>query len=265
MLPEKIYIREAVCAGVWYPEHRQQDISPSNPVSTAVISPHAGFFYSGRTSLNAVSQIKNKRVWIFGTSHYEKLSEGISIYPGIYKTSVGKTKMPELSEDKYAKIKKYFSTEGHRTEEHSIENVLYYLNHYREEVNAFCTLVRINMPKDFDKIADDVSQVWEKDDSIIISTDWNHFVSADIINKLMKEVSGHLKAGKIETLYESCKQDIYEACGMDGLFLASKILTRIGKGNNYKILEITDSSKLSDKRKTARKETCVGYLAASLV
>jgi AmmeMemoRadiSam system protein B len=256
--------RPPKCAGKWYPVKKQTHGFIDNPVSSAVISPHAGFGYSGMVSLEAVSHVKKNRIWIFGTSHYETPQRGISIYYGDYFSSIGKALFPrDLDEKIYSTIEKYLSDEGHRTEEHSIENVLYCVNHFKKDVNAFCSLIHVTDEEDLEKITDDITKVWKKDDSIIVSTDWNHFVSTKVIDKLMKEVSSYLVKGDIETLYMMCRKGELEACGMDGLYLAHKILSKVHENNKFKVFTATDSSKTeSGSGGGLTSKTCVGYISA---
>jgi AmmeMemoRadiSam system protein B len=255
--------REPKCAGRWYPHKKQPLRFTDNPVSSAVISPHAGFAYSGKVSLEALSYVKKNRVWIFGTCHYESPGNGISIFYGNYSSTIGKTVFPgNLSDEDYEVLNKYFSDEGHRTEEHSIENVLYCLNHFKKEVNAFCGLVRINDEEDFEKVSDDIAKVWEKDDSIIVSTDWNHFVPTKIVNQLLDEASSYLTKGDISGFYSLCLKGSQEACGVDGLLLAHKILSKVNENTKFTILTATDSSKSEYDFGGLTSKTCVGYISA---
>jgi AmmeMemoRadiSam system protein B len=257
----EITTRPSKCAGKWYPAEKQTHRFADNPVSSAVISPHAGFGYSGMVSLEALSHVKKNRIWIFGTSHYETPAKGISIYYGDYSSSIGKALFPRnLDEKDCSAIEKYFSDEGHRTEEHSIENVLYCVNHFKKEVEAFCILVHITDEEDFEKISDHISKVWKIGDSIIISTDWNHFVSTEVIDKLMKKASSFLVKGDIKSLYESCQKGQLEACGIAGLYLAYKILLKTYENTKFKTLTVTDSSKTG--AAVLRSDTCVGYISA---
>ena len=263
MEPLELKTRKPKCAGRWYPYELQAHGFKDNPVSSAVISPHAGFSYSGMASLEAVSRVKKNRVWIAGTSHYESPQNGISIFCGDYFSSLGKAAFPRnMSEQDFRIIKKYLSDEGHRTEEHSIENVLYSLNNFKEEAAAFCCLVGNSNEKELENISIDIAKIWDKDDSIIVSTDWNHFVSTDIIDALMKKSAAYLEKGDISSLFMLCKQGKLEACGINALYLAYKILTKVNEKTTFKILTSTDSSKVQTGLMGLISDTCVGYISA---
>lgn len=256
--------RPSKCSNRWYPRSRSPNPFNDKPLSSAIISPHAGFDYSGQVSLEAVSHLKKNRIWFFGTSHYERLSKGISIFYGNYTSSIGKVVFPgELDAGKQKIIEKYLSNEGHRTEEHSIENVLYSVNHFAEEIQGFCVLVQIDSEKDFDAIADDIAGVWEEGDSVVVSTDWNHFVSTRAIDRMMKDVESYLTSGELDELYKQCLNGKIEACGIDGLYLAYKILKRTNENIKFVVLRSTDSSKTGEESQAGTfASTCVGYIAA---
>jgi AmmeMemoRadiSam system protein B len=259
MLSKTLKSRSAKCREWWYPSGKTEHNFVNNPIASAVISPHAGFEFSGMLSMKAISYVKKNRVWILGTSHYERINSGISIFDGEYYSSIGKAVFPGVTDDT---LLKYYSSAGHRTDEHSIENVLYCINHFSQIIKAFCVLVQINDENDFNAIAGDISSVWKEGDSIVISTDWNHFVSVHKIDRLMQSASNYLTSGNIEKLYHECQRGNLEACGIDALFLASKILAKVGESVNFNILESTDSSLVTG-RKTGDK--CVGYIAAANV
>jgi AmmeMemoRadiSam system protein B len=248
----------------WYPAGKATVNFSENPVYTTAISPHAGFEFSGKVSLNALANIKKNRVWIFGTSHFEDIQNGLSVYNGNYHSSIGQAEFPkDFNETELKILEKYFSDEGHRTSEHSIENVLFCLNHYKENVEAICGLVRINEEMMFEKISDDIAKLWKNGDSIVISTDWNHFIPVNLIDKLMNGVSYLLYTGDISGLYNLCRKGVYEACGIDSLYLAAKVLNKIGSGINFKVLDATDSSKrMIEAGYDKSPKTCVGYIAA---
>ena len=156
-------------------------------------------------------------------------------------------------------LEKYYSDRGHRTEEHSIENILYCLNHFVPDVPAFCTYIQVEDEDTFEKVSGDIAKLWQKDDSIIISTDWNHYVSTRIIESVMAEAADMLKEGAIKELYDACMKGKLEACGIDGIYLAYKVLSKVNENTKFTVLSVIDSSKAE---RNTLADTCVGYIAA---
>jgi len=78
----------------------------------------------------------------------------------------------------------------------------------------------------------------------------------------MKESSSYLEKGDISSLYMLCKQGKLEACGIDGLYLASKILAKANEKTEFNVLTSTDSSKAEIGFMSLISDTCVGYISA---
>jgi hypothetical protein len=76
----------------------------------------------------------------------------------------------------------------------------------------------------------------------------------------MEDISEILKTGNIKELYAGCKKGKYEACGIDSLYLAVKILDKVNEKTNFEILESTNSSRSYPFRYFS--SNCVGYIAA---
>ncbi len=95
-----------------------------------IISPHAGYVYSGKIAAEAYNQIRNKRyenVIVIAPSHFEYF-EGCSVFFGSYRTPLGAVEtnieMAQAIVSKSSFIKE--STKGHMRE-HSLEVQLPFL------------------------------------------------------------------------------------------------------------------------------------------
>jgi len=75
----------------------------------------------------------------------------------------------------------------------------------------------------------------------------------------MKEVTKLLEKGEIRELYYQCRKGELEACGIDGVYMAYKVLSKVGENTKFIVLEATDSSRTE---RNVYPDTCVGYIAA---
>ena len=144
--------RKAVVAGRFYPDTPEElrneienllfsasklslnKIDETNKI-LAIISPHAGYVFSGTVAASGFSILKNnkniKRVFLLGSSHYAWY-EGVSIYfKGYYSTPLGKI---EIDSDITSKIFEKsalfnFRLEAH-AHEHSLEVQLPFLQYF---------------------------------------------------------------------------------------------------------------------------------------
>ena len=179
----------------------------------AIISPHAGYVYSGFSANAAFSQIDTsniKRVIIIGPSHRVYL-EGASV--ALYENY--ESPCADLKIDmQYSKgfIEKYedlhFIPEAHR--EHSTETQVPFIEHYFNDVS----LVEIVYGGiDYRSLVPVIEEaLGEEENLVVISTDLSHFYTLDQANKLDSICLDAVKKMDINALDMGC-----EACGMIGV------------------------------------------------
>ncbi len=136
-------VREPAVAGMFYSASsnklqrdiedlfNQVDLTESFDQIIGIISPHAGYVYSGKTAVYAYSTLKNKtykRVVVISPSHREYF-RGISVYNGdAYKTPFGEIDVDKEFVSKLIENEKliFSGINGHRNE-HALEVQLPFL------------------------------------------------------------------------------------------------------------------------------------------
>ena len=166
----------------------------------ALISPHAGYIYSGFTAAHAYKMIKGSKydcVIVVGPSHREYFN-GVSIYPGdAYETPLGTIPInneirEELLKRKWAIIA---SDAGHRSE-HSIEVQLPFLQSVLGDF-SFVPIIMGDQRKQLcNELADAIVKVVAANRNILLvaSSDLSHYHPYDeavmldnlVINELEK-------------------------------------------------------------------------------
>jgi Predicted dioxygenase len=138
--------REPYAAGNFYSSDKEtltKDLSQlfSSCVKTtenwkvrAIISPHAGYVFSGRIAASAFSCIpKNanyKNIFIIGSSHIMAF-DGASVYhTGDYVTPLGKLKVNKEIADKLRNNSIFKFPETAHIQEHSLENQMPFIQYY---------------------------------------------------------------------------------------------------------------------------------------
>ncbi|PLX17791.1 MAG: AmmeMemoRadiSam system protein B, partial [Marinilabiliales bacterium] len=138
--------REAVVAGTFYSDNpeilksqlesffEQSEKARSYDNVLAIISPHAGYVYSGKVAASAYNQIdpdkEYENIFIVASSH-RVLFKGASIYnQGDYITPIGKVRVNKTLADKLIEENKIFQfkPEAHNAE-HSLEVQLPFLQY----------------------------------------------------------------------------------------------------------------------------------------
>jgi len=266
-------IREPVVAGAFYPdkpevlsrdvkkylENAKKEKIGGNVV--ALISPHAGYMYSGQVAAYAYQLVEGKVfdfVVVVGPSH-RALFKGASIYDrGGYRTPLGVVPVDvELSKKMMEKRKEIqFLPEAH-FQEHSLEVQIPFL----QVILKSFKLVPIVMEPYWNweacqylgsAIAETVKG---KNVLLIASSDLSHFHSYDEAVKLDKIVLNHIERFDPEGLNRDLKSGRCEACG-GGPMLSIMLAARALGANQGKVLKYLNSGDVAGDRSRV-----VGYAA----
>ena len=230
------------------------------PGVCGLISPHAGYIYSGKTAAHAFNLLKDKPVKtavIISPSHREYFS-GISIYKGdAYATPLGvirsnKKMTAKLTEDS----KNIFSgILGHK-EEHGIEVQLPFL----QSVIGNFEIVPIVMGDQrnlyVEELASKLAESVDENTVIIASSDLSHFHSKYEANELDSIVEQRISEFDYISLQSDLEKQLCEACGGGPIIAMMKAADRVNKKRSL-VLHRSDSSDTSGDTSEV-----VGYLAA---
>jgi AmmeMemoRadiSam system protein B/AmmeMemoRadiSam system protein A len=185
--------RQPVAAGIFYPADKEtlrKDLShlfetckksPGNWKVRAIISPHAGYVFSGEVAASAFSAIpKNavyKNIFIIGSSHVMYFN-GASVYnTGDYITPLGKITVNKEIANKLILNNKvfHFPTDAH-IKEHSIENQIPFIQFYfREKQTIVPIIIGTDDENTVKKIAEALRPWFTPDNLFIISSDFSHY------------------------------------------------------------------------------------------
>ncbi len=266
-------IREPAVAGMFYPDkpdilsrdvkqylERAQKEKLEGEV-IALVSPHAGYMYSGQVAAYAYKQIEGKSfetVVVVAPSH-RALFKGASLYDrGGYRTPLGIVPVDaELSKKMVEKRKEIqFIPEAH-AEEHSLEVQIPFL---QVVLKAFKLIPIVMEPywswEICQSLATAIAEtVKGKNVLLIASSDLSHFHSYQKAVELDRIVLDHIERFDPEGLNRDLKQGRCEACGggpIISVMLAAKALGA-NKGGVLKYLNSGDV--------TGDRSRVVGYAA----
>ncbi|MCB0730514.1 MAG: AmmeMemoRadiSam system protein B [Ignavibacteriae bacterium] len=265
-------IREAHVAGMFYPSDpkvlKKQindffdlvkiDINYKNVAG--IISPHAGYMYSGKTAAHGFKTIQNKKyktVIVISPSHREYF-HGISIYDGdAYKTPLG-----EIPIDKAMKteiISKsdliFEGIEGHRVE-HALEVQLPFLQMSLSNFELVPIVIGDQRKQYVNELGEVLSHFINDNTLLVASTDLSHFYTKSQANILDSRVAEHINKFQFEELQNDLEGKRCEACGGGGIVALMKAL----KMNNYNSSSVVAKSDSGDI--TGDESEVVGYLSA---
>ena len=170
--------REPAVAGSFYsavPTDLHDDVAkllataPGGPAPKAVISPHAGYVYSGPIAAAALRRLKASRVILLGPSHFVGFS-GVAL-PGAdaFETPLGRVPLenpPGIPENPRA-----------HAEEHSLEVEVPLL---QAVLGSFTLVPLVVGHADPDEVAGVIERLWGgPETAIVVSSDLSHYLPYD--------------------------------------------------------------------------------------
>jgi len=231
-----------------------------------LISPHAGYGYSGQTAAYGYKLIKNKpykTVIILGTSHHKPFI-GAAVYPeGSFETSLGTLKIDEeFTKNLITKGPDIFADESAFNGEHSVEVQLPFLQTVLSDFNIVPVVIGDCSLDTCNKIATALKEAigMRKDVLLVVSSDMYHgydLKEADQVDALTLEL---IKKMDYTELYYSLRDAKAQLCGGFATVIALNVAKEMGY-DKVEILNHTNSAIVTGV--SANGQWTVGY--ASIV
>jgi len=233
----------------------------------ALISPHAGYGYSGQTAAYGYKQVRNKpykTVVVIGPSHYFGFS-GVSVYPeGVFRTPLGDLAIDKEFAQKllYREKDIIFEPDAFK-KEHSVEVQLPFLQKVLTGFKIVPIVIGDCSFPTCQKLADllKVAIGKRKDVLVVASTDMYHgydYVETETIDNATLSCLKNMDA---ESLYYGLREGRFQLCG--GLGVVSSIILARGLGHDkLKVLNYTNSAIITGKK--VKGVWTVGYASCAI-
>ncbi|MFH1760846.1 MAG: AmmeMemoRadiSam system protein B [bacterium] len=239
---------------------------------SAIISPHAGYVYSGAVAGHAFKAVKGlnyESVIVISPSHMERF-EFVSIYSGdFYQTPMGNIPVSSRLREELAQKSGNInpSRQGHEgmavmgRGEHALEVELPFI---QGAIGSFELVPLVMGSQDFD-LCEELGQAMadvfrDKNALIVASTDLSHFHDYKSAVDMDGALLNYLEKFDIKGLYRSVQKGETEACG-SGPIISAMIACREMGAKNCMVLKYANSGDIS----FGDKSSVVGYAAAVIV
>jgi hypothetical protein len=257
--------RPMAVAGTFYPDNPDEirnqikqflkqtntkfQIAPENDL-IAIIVPHAGWIYSGKTAVSAFKAIKDQnfdQTIFIGVDHRTGKST-IGAWPdGCFKTPSGKITIDEkLTKMLLDNDKIIVADKTQHTREHSLEVLLPFFQYFFPDKKAAFLSCSGPLTNAF-SLGSSLKSILEKlpgKTLLIVSTDWSHYHSAKEAKELdMRAIDSVLQLNS-KKLVNDCQNNRAELCGIHGVIATIEIFKNASAST--KLLERTDSSEASN-------------------
>jgi len=266
-------IRKSLIAGSWYPGNpgrlrsdieKYLDRVPAMAVHErviAVVSPHAGYAYSGQVAAHAYKPIEGRRfdtVVVIGPSH-RTFFKGASIYGGGgYETPLG---VVPIDRETARRIESRsdmvsFTPDAHR-QEHSVEIQLPFLQVVLGAFRFVPIVMGVQDEKTCRELAGAVAGALEGREALIVgSSDLSHFKEYERAVELDSLVLDHMKKMDSAGLLRDLRKGACEACGGGPIAVTMMAAQQMG-ADGSRVVNYQNSGDV-----TGDRSSVVGYAAA---
>jgi len=235
----------------------------------ALIAPHAGYPYSGKTAARAYKLLEGEQfdtVVVISPSH-TVFFKGSSVYDGDgYETPLGVVEIDKELSEKISSINPsvYLSKMGHATGtmrgEHALEVQLPFLQLVLGKFKLVAIVMGDQEDDSIRSLGETLTSALKKTNTLLVaSTDLSHFHSEKKARRLDDAVSDAVNKFDANLLIETLETGKGEACGGGPMAAVMTATKRLG-GQSAEIIDYSNSGQT-----TGDFDEVVGYLAAAIV
>jgi hypothetical protein len=225
-----------------------------------IVSPHAGYVYSGPTAAYGFKLIENKdynKVIVLSPSHRMYFA-GSSIYSGdAYLTPLGEIPVDKELRSKITEDSKtiFSGLDGH-SQEHALEVQLPFLQVALGEFSLVPIVIGDQSSVFVYELADRIAQAADDKTLVVASSDLSHFYNKETADKLDSVAASDIEQFNYEKLQSDLETHNCEACG-GGTIVSMLKAAKQRNMSKADVLARSDSGDVSGDNSEV-----VGYLSA---
>lgn len=266
--------KDPAVAGTFYPADKkslQESVGgflskaekvPTNGRLLAIISPHAGYIYSGQVASYGYKQIQGsdiKNVILIGPSHHSGF-KGASVYAkGSFRTPLGEVKINERVAESLlngtADVK--FYPEAFE-KEHSLEVQLPFLQTVLKDFTIVPILIGSPSRQTFEHLISKLTEILDDKTLLIASTDLSHYHDYPTAKEMDGKVIAAIERLSASDTWELLRTGKAELCGGFPVIIVMETAKRSG-ANLGVVFRYANSGDV-----TGEKDKVVGYASIGL-
>lgn len=197
----------------------QAQVTPSDKNIQILISPHAGYVYSGPVaaySYKAISQKSYKTVVIIAVSHYYGF-DGAAVWPeGGFRTPLGVVEVDsDFANKLLAADPKFVSKPQAFEQEHSLEVQIPFLQAVLKDFKIVPVIMGQTSFATVQRLADVLdSLISAREDVLVVaSSDMSHYHSGDVAKEMDQSTLKMIEQMDLQGFWEQCSLHQKEMCG----------------------------------------------------
>lgn len=255
-------VRKPVFAGSFYPASKQlgerllDSFNPSpKQTSLAVVSPHAGWIYSGKTAMRAVECLQGNKVVVVVSPNHTGFGTDVSVSKRDWLTPFGLVECDVEVAEKIVSAGFEFDEVAH-DREHSVEVQLPFIQKLFPEARIVAITLGDQSIETAIKLGEALAEL---DVVVVASSDFTHYVEAKKAKQMDDAVIEALKDLDVKKFYEALKKEGCSACGFGPIAVAATF----AKNKGAKQARVVDYSNSGER--TMDESSVVNYYAVEFV
>lgn len=273
-------LRHSVIAGSWYPGSEkgltdtvdeyfaQVDQRPVPGELLGLISPHAGYTYSGQTAAYAYHQLEGQEVdtvVVLGPSHRAWVGDYAVSAEEAYETPLGLVRLDRAFIDELSDLVSLRSIQGDA--EHSLEIQLPFLQRRLDGFRLVPIMMSADDPAVARRLAAGLAEAirWREAEGkrtlLVASSDLHHIESYDEVVRRDQPVVDAIGAYDLERLTTLLMARDCSVCGRMPILTVLRAARALG-ADAVKVLHHTNSGDVTGQRRSG--QYTVGYMAAAV-
>ncbi len=269
-------IRPSTISGTWYPGDGNQlrnaietyfskvDIPPVKGKVMALISPHAGYYYSGQVAAYGYRQIVGKSydvVVVISPLHRMAAGAYVSTHVSFYQTPLGNIPVAEKLVDRISQEidLRQISTDN----EHSLEIQLPFLQVALKSFSLLPIMVGHGNVYGCAELVEVLVDVLRSKKCLFVaSSDLHHIDQYDEVVKKDRAVAEALSRFELDNIQEVLSRPDCSVCGRVPITIIVDVTQKLG-ADELVVLKQTNSGDVTGEKSSG--EYTVGYLSAAIV
>jgi hypothetical protein len=220
--------RSPIASGSFYPGNKEElesvlktlmDDCPERQKALGVISPHAGYVYSGHVMGSVFSRIEIPGTVVILAPNHTGRGTPFSVWPeGLWRTPLGDTSIDEgLVNEILNTCELLEKDKAAHQNEHSAEVILPFLQYSNPQVKIVVIVIRPGNFEDLSIVGKSIGDVLKKtkpDTLVVASSDMTHYESQQSADKKDKSAIAEIVALREEGLYRVVRELDVSMCGV---------------------------------------------------
>ncbi|MCK5023369.1 MAG: AmmeMemoRadiSam system protein B [Candidatus Aenigmarchaeota archaeon] len=266
-------IRETVVAGTFYPQEKNvlkkeikdffKDVEKRK--FQLVISPHAGYVYSGKTAAHAIGSLMTAKKFIVLGPNHNVMGSDFSIFlDGEWVTPLGNVNINSTLAKELLKCDIIKDDEIAHEYEHSIEVQLPLIQHIVEDFSFVpISIKNMDYSKDFlnkcEILGKHIANIIKDNNiNVIASSDFSHYVPSDVADDKDGAAIEKIKSLDPDGFFEVLDKVNASVCGYGSIAVLMYVAKEL-KMKTVKVIDHSDSGDVSGDKSSVVAYYAIGF------